>query len=144
MTQTTLNKEELIDLKPLQKVNVAQQIFNAKSLDEAVKIMDKLAANGWLTLWDGATHADGSSYKDLPAWQAKATLIESKLSDAKPVSKYDAPYSGREGFLFEFKDGNRQFSWADELDHYSEPVTYKSVTKVKAMINAAPTPPESE
>lgn len=37
---------------------------------------------------------------------------------------------GRMGFVFEFKDGTRQFSWSDELDFWSEPVVYVSATAV--------------
>jgi hypothetical protein len=69
MTTEEKNQPEMIDLTPIQKVKIVQQILQAKSLDDGVRIMNGLAANGWLTLWDNVKHPDGTSYKDLPRWQ---------------------------------------------------------------------------
>jgi len=105
MTDTQI---EYIDLKPLEKVRIAQHILSAKSLDEAVKIMDGFAANGWLTLWDNTTHADGSSYKDLPAWQAAKAQEEAEKAEvvrkcAEICEKHSAKDRPKDAWTMGFK-----------------------------------------
>lgn len=61
MTQTN---NERVDITPLEKINAVQSIRNAETLDDALRVMNGLAANGWLRLFDNATHPDGTSYRD--------------------------------------------------------------------------------
>jgi hypothetical protein len=56
--------EQVVDFTPMKKADVVQTIRSAATLDEALETTNGLAANGWLRLWDGAVHKDGSSYRD--------------------------------------------------------------------------------
>lgn len=59
----TQNNEHL-DITQLEQINAVQSIRNAETLDDALRVMNGLAANGWLKLWDSATHPDGTSWRD--------------------------------------------------------------------------------
>lgn len=61
MTQT--NNEHL-DITQLEQINAVQSIREAETLDDALRVMNGLAANGWFRLWDNATHPDGTSWRD--------------------------------------------------------------------------------
>lgn len=47
-----LRKDKYIDISPLKRVEIVQSIRSAESLNDAVKLMNGLARNGWLHLWD--------------------------------------------------------------------------------------------
>jgi len=62
--------------KQLKMVDVVQIIRTAESLDAAMVAMNGLAANGHLTLWNNATHKDGTSYRDLVKHKPMTRLID--------------------------------------------------------------------
>ena len=55
---------ERVDITPLKQISAVQSIREAKTLEDAMRVMNGLGANGWLSLWDSATHPDGTSYRD--------------------------------------------------------------------------------
>lgn len=55
---------ERVDITPLKQISAVQSIREAKTLEDAMRVMNGLGANGWLSLWDSATHPDGTSCRD--------------------------------------------------------------------------------
>ena len=120
--------DDLVDIKELKKVDVVQIIRTAKTLNDAMIVMNGLAANGYLTLWNNATHKVGTSYRDLIT-NAPTVQCERWVSvDDRSVPKDNGTYlvaNSKRGFVAPYIKGvihnnvNTNWDW-----QYGEVITH--------------------
>lgn len=97
---------EYLDITQLEQINAVQSIRNAETLDDALRVMNGLAANGWLKLWDSATHPDGTSWRD-----------KSPISQNEQVEAVAPELFWNKGDEYVMQGNEEVFNWATYNDY---------------------------